>query len=164
MSSVFVSFAPSVSGPFIFQPVIGGVNYNAVITWNLFGERFYLNLYDQGGNLLLCTAMVASGPRFSATFTWSANVATAVMQSPHNVPIGGLVQVRMSETDSSFDGTVQALAINATTLTYALSGNPDVATPATGIVDFALNLVATLNIGWLLFHLDTMQFEYEAAA
>jgi hypothetical protein len=163
MSSVFVDFTPSTVGPFTFQPVIGGVTYNATITWNLFGQRFYLNLYDQGGNLILCTALVASGPRIPATFVWnSPQTATATTLTPHNVPLGQIAQVRMSETDSGFDGSVQALGTGPNTLDYTIA-NPNVAQPAVGIVDFALNLVASLQIGWLLYHWELQQFEFASS-
>jgi hypothetical protein len=127
----------------------------------MFGQRYYLNLYDQSGNLVICVAVAASGPRIPASFTWSANVATALLQEPHNVPIGGIAQIRMSETGSAFDGDVEALAVDEVTLTYPLGGNPDTVTPATGVADFALNLLAGLGIGWLTYHWETQQFEYE---
>lgn len=58
--TTFYDFTPSTSGPFTFQPTLDGQVYNCVVTWNVFGARWYLNIYDLGGNLIVCTAMVGS--------------------------------------------------------------------------------------------------------
>lgn len=53
-------FIPTQSAPFQFQPTLDGQVYNAVVTWNLFAQRYYLNVYDLAGNLIVATAMVGS--------------------------------------------------------------------------------------------------------
>lgn len=54
------AFAPSVTTVFGFQPVLDGQTYNATVTWNLAGQRWYLNVYDLTGDLITSKAMVAS--------------------------------------------------------------------------------------------------------
>lgn len=54
------NFSPSEVAPYQFQPTLDGQVYNAVVTWNVFGQRYYLNLYDLTGALVLATAMVGS--------------------------------------------------------------------------------------------------------
>jgi hypothetical protein len=53
-------FTPSQSSPFQFQPTLDGTVYTVIVTWNLFGRRYYVNIYDLSGVLILCTAMVGS--------------------------------------------------------------------------------------------------------
>lgn len=53
-------YAPSPTAPFTFQPTLDDVQYSAVVTWNLFGRRLYLNLYALDGTRLLTCAVVAS--------------------------------------------------------------------------------------------------------
>lgn len=161
--STFVTFAPSTTSAFTFQPVLAGVQYNATVTWNIFGQRYYLNLYDLAGNLVLATAIVASGPVISSTFQWAATgggLATITTEAPHNVPIGQLASVRVALTDSAFDGDWQVLSTGPTTLTYAL-GNPSSNQPLTGQISFDLNIAAPLGAGRLLYHYSTQQFEFE---
>lgn len=62
-----IPFQPPPDGAFVFQPILDGVPYRAIVTWNLWGygssgieKRPYLNLYTLQGELLLCTAMVGS--------------------------------------------------------------------------------------------------------
>lgn len=162
--STLVPFTPSTSAPFTFQPIIAGTQYNATITWNAFAERYYLNLTDTSGNLVLCTAIVSSGPRLGATLTWEdtgfGGVATATTASPHNIPVGQLANVRISQTDTAYDGNWQVLATGASTVTYALV-NPNETQPLAGQLSFDVNLVAPLESGWLLYHYDLQAFEYE---
>lgn len=54
------NFQPNSNAPFTFQPTLDGQVYNCVVTWNVFGARWYINLYDLSGNLVLSTAMVGS--------------------------------------------------------------------------------------------------------
>lgn len=60
MTTALVDFAPSPSGPFQFRAVLDGESYNVVVTWNLFGQRWYVNIYTVDSILLLATAMVGS--------------------------------------------------------------------------------------------------------
>lgn len=53
-------FQPSTSAPFQFQPTLDGQQYTAVVTWNLFGQRFYLNLYRLDGTRVLTLALVGA--------------------------------------------------------------------------------------------------------
>lgn len=163
--STTVPFTPSTTSVFGFQPVIDGVQYNATVTWNLYAQRYYLNLFDTGGNLILCTAIVGSGPRLGATLTWAnvgGGVATATTASPHNIPIGQVANVRISQTNTVFDGNWQVLSTGPTTVTYALP-NPNENQPLAGQLSFPVNLVQVLGIGWLLYWYDDQMFEYETA-
>lgn len=156
-----IQFAPSTTQVFTFQPSLDGTLYNATVTQNVFGQRFYLNLTDLSGDLLLtCTIDGDSGPSMQATLSWSENGgALAVTAIPHLVPIGVPANLRISQTGTTFDGLWQALAITSTAFTYALS-NPNESLPISGNLDFPANLVNGVVSGQLYFHPDTQQFEY----
>lgn len=53
-------FTPSSTQPFEFQPILDGVQYVALIKWNLFGRRYYLELYQVDGTRVITTAVVGS--------------------------------------------------------------------------------------------------------
>lgn len=164
--STTVQFSPSTAAAFRFQPVIAGKQYTAIITWNVHG-RYYLNLFDTSGNLVLSRPVVSSGPLVSATLTWQdtgvGSVATAVTAAPHNVPVGALANVRISQTDTPYDGFWQVLATGPNSLTFAIA-NPNEPQPIAGQLSFDVNLVAALGGGWLIYRFDVQQFEYDAAA
>jgi hypothetical protein len=167
--STFVTFQPSTTAAFSFPLTLTGTPYVATITWNVFGERYYLNLADLSGNPVLCRALVSSGPRYQASFNWANGTATATIVGAHNVPVGNVVDVRTSQTGTPFDGEYRALSTGPNTLTYPIQVNPQVPTPQNGTLSFDLNLVAEVLdpsgnpiVGWLLYHCDTQQFEFES--
>jgi hypothetical protein len=160
--STSVQFTPSSVSVFTFQPVLAGITYNATVTWNTAGQRYYLNLYDLSGNLILCRAVCSSGPRLQAQLTWANGVAQVVVMANHNVPVGQVANIRISQSDTAYDGNWQALATAAQVMTYPMP-NPELSTSPSGLLDFPLNLVGGYGIGWLLWHYDLQQFEYESS-
>jgi hypothetical protein len=161
--STQVVFTPSTTQAFSFSPVINGVTYSATVTWNIYSQRYYLNLSTTAGVLVLSVPVIGSGPQLGATLTWddqAGGVATVVTASAHNVPIGQLANIRISQTGTAFDGNWQALATGAMTLTYALA-NPDENQPLSGQLSFDVNLVAALGAGWLIYRNSGTVFEYE---
>lgn len=161
--STTIPFMPSTTSAFTFQPVINGTQYTAVVTWNIFEQRYYLNLYSTAGALVICTAVVSSGPQLGVTLTWSSQgggLATAVTNAPHNVPVGQVANVYISQTGTDFDGAWQVLATGPSTFTYALA-NPDENQPLTGQLSFNVNLVALLGAGWLIYRYASGLFEWQ---
>jgi hypothetical protein len=158
--SAFVNFVQSALAPFQFQPTLNGVQYNVTVPSNAFGERYYINVSDLSGNLILYRALTESGPSFQASLTWAKAVVTAALTSNHNVRMGELANLRISQSNSPFDGTYQGLAVNATTFTFALPADPNVQVPVRGTLDFPLDLLAGYGIGSLFFHFETQQFEF----
>jgi hypothetical protein len=130
------------------------------VLWNIQGQRYYVQIADLSGNVLLFRPMSASGPVLQAQFSWALGIATAVTALPHNVPIGSVANAYLSQTGTGFDGQYQLLAVATNTLTYALATNPNAPGPVTGSVNFALNLTQGYGLGYLLYHLETQQIEY----
>jgi hypothetical protein len=54
------AFTPSQTAAFTFQPVLDGSTYNVVVTWNIFGQRYYVNCYDLSGNLIFALPLISS--------------------------------------------------------------------------------------------------------
>ena len=53
-------FLPSATQPFEFQPTLDGLQYTAFVRWNIFGRRYYLELYQLDGTRVLTTALIGS--------------------------------------------------------------------------------------------------------
>jgi hypothetical protein len=58
--TTFVNFVPSNTQPFQFQAILDGGAYTVVVRWNLFGQRYYLDISDINGELVLSIPMVGS--------------------------------------------------------------------------------------------------------
>jgi hypothetical protein len=66
-------FTPPANAPFQFQATLlgptanvtsTGTTFNISVPWNVSGQRFYLLITDQGGNLVLNTPLIASPPGY----------------------------------------------------------------------------------------------------
>lgn len=119
-------FTPSPLQNQVFNPILGGNTYTATITWNLFGQRWYLNLTDSGGNLIISTAVVSSqDPQQITSISWDGNVVTIETAVPHWIPLGALAQVYLSaNVPDDYNGMVTVTAAGPTTLTYELDTDP----------------------------------------
>lgn len=55
-------FTPSPQGPFQFQADLDGLTYNVTVTWNVYAARWYVNVTDPIGNLIVSIPMIGSPP------------------------------------------------------------------------------------------------------
>lgn len=51
--TTYTQFTPTINQNFSFQPTLDNQQYNAVLTWNLFGQRWILNIYNLQNVLVL---------------------------------------------------------------------------------------------------------------
>lgn len=156
--TTYVAFVPSTTAPFQFQATFDGAQYNVIVTWNEFGQRYYINVYDLGGNLQLARSLVSSGAKLASTFSWSYGTAAATTAANHNVPVGQMAAITASDTGVGYDGAYQALATGPSTLSYLLSSNPG--TTATGNVSQDVDLLGGYFTSSLVFREASQQFEF----
>jgi len=53
-------FTPNSVNNFQFQPMLDGSSYVVMLTWNVFGQRYYVNIYDQSFGLIVCLPLIGS--------------------------------------------------------------------------------------------------------
>jgi len=64
MASTIIPFTPSASANFQFQCTLDGAPYNVICTFNAYAQRFYVNIYDLTGTLVLSRPLIGS-PSFA---------------------------------------------------------------------------------------------------
>jgi len=69
MSTTYYDFTPNNSTAFQFQPTLDGQTYTVQVTWNLFGQRFYVNVYDLSGNLIFALPLIGSPLDYDISLT-----------------------------------------------------------------------------------------------
>jgi hypothetical protein len=69
MSTVVIPFLPSAVSAFQFQVTLDSNLYSCVVTWNLAGQRYYINVYTLSGTLVICSAMVGSPVGYDISLT-----------------------------------------------------------------------------------------------
>lgn len=63
LTTVYVPFNPAANSNFQFQATLDGNNYDIVANWNLFGQRYYVNIYTLAGDRVLTIPLIGS-PNF----------------------------------------------------------------------------------------------------
>jgi hypothetical protein len=140
--STLYPFVPSQNAAFQFSPILDGATYNATVTWNQFGQRYYLNLAALDGTPVLTIAVVDCPNALPlASLSWANGKVTAVTQQPHGYKIGLTVAVLVGGcAPSAYNGDFFAFVTGPQTLVYPLIANPGGATQI-GAVDWIVNLV-----------------------
>jgi len=80
----FIDFEPTEDNPFQFQAVFDGVQYNVVVTYNLFGQRYYVNIYSTQGALIVSRPMVGSPSQYDISLTNGYFTSTLVYRTKNN--------------------------------------------------------------------------------
>ena len=153
-------FTPSIQQNQTFNPTLGTNTYTAVVTWNLFGQRWYLNLYDGNGTLIISTAVVASqDPQSLVSVTWADNVVSVVTESPHWLPIGSTAMLYLSgNVPDAYNGLVLCDITGPNSFSFDLTTNPGAATTV-GAFGSVIDLSAgAVDGAMLLFLAGTQQF------
>lgn len=57
---MLIKFNPTQQSNFQFQATFDGSIYTCICTWNIFGQRYYINIYDQNRNRILILPLIAS--------------------------------------------------------------------------------------------------------
>jgi hypothetical protein len=68
-ATVYVPFTPSASTNFRFQATLDGTVYNVIVNWNLFGQRYYVNIYDLTNVRVLTIPLIGSPNFFNISMT-----------------------------------------------------------------------------------------------
>lgn len=156
--TTYVDFQTSQTTQFQFQATLDDNQYIVSTPYNLFGERYYVQVSDLSANLIVYRGIVSSTAKTQAALSWADGTATAVLSAPHNLSIGSVAAWTVSDTGIGYDGVYKALAVDSETLTYALATNPG--STATGSASLDVNLVGGyFTTSTLVYRDNTGQFE-----
>ena len=159
--TTYYPFTPSNQGPFQFSPTLDGNTYNVIVTWSLFGRRYYVNVYDLARNLIVSLPMIGSpvGNLISG-LTWSNGTVEAVTATLHGYRLNTTVNLVISGAfPDAYNGTVSAFISGRNMFQYDLEQDPGPAT-MTGSVIYNINLVAGyFTTSTLVFRQASQQFE-----
>lgn len=59
-TSTVTPFTPTNNQAFQFNATLDGSAFICVVTWNLWAQRWYLNIFTVQGVLIVCRALIAS--------------------------------------------------------------------------------------------------------
>ena len=160
--TTFVPFQPSPSVLFQFQATLDGDLYNIITTWSLYSKRWYLNIFDLVGNLVVSLPLIGSptGVKLQG-LTWRLGKATATTAVPHGLPIGEIVSLNIDGcTPVVYDGDFDVFITGPQAFEYDLAADPGGSATVLGAASRNLNLVAGyFATSTLVFRQQSQQFE-----
>lgn len=74
-----IQFQPSALTAFQFQPTLDGDIYAAIVTWNLYGQRYYVNLSALDGTLIFAIPLIGSLPAPDSGISLTAGYFTSTL-------------------------------------------------------------------------------------
>lgn len=80
----YIDFIAGIDVPFSFQAVLDGNMYNITVTWNIFGLRYYVNVFDAQGNLILTTPMVGSPDDYDISIVGNKFISALIYRVSSN--------------------------------------------------------------------------------
>lgn len=156
----YTDFQPSTEQVFSFQTTLDGQVYVCTITWNLFGQRYYINCLDLSGSRVFSLPLIGSPDGLLVeTLSWAAGKVVLETILPHGYRAGATVNLTMDQTTpAAYGGRYNMLALDGHRLTYSLPQDPGPST-AQGILYDNINIAAGYFQSVLLFRASSSQFE-----
>lgn len=158
--STVVQFAPSVVAAFRFQATFGDAQYNVVVTWSLFGARYYVNVYSVDGTLIVSLPLVGSTTGIQIQgLSWSGGKAVVTTVSNHGYKVGRTVTLTIAGcVPIGYNGLVKAMITGPRTLSYAVASDPGSPT-AFGTAGYVVSMTAGYFASTLIYRAPSQQFE-----
>jgi len=156
----FIDFTQPAGTNFQFQAPFDGAIYTVVVTWSLFGVRYYVNIYDLSGNLIGSRPMVGSPSAvLLESIVNDSQTAIATTSLPHQLPIGSLLNLTIAGvTPDDYNGTFACRILNETQFSFQLPTNPSDAI-SLGNVAYNINLAGGYFSTQLVWRPANNQFE-----
>lgn len=144
-------FTGAVGSNMTFNPTLDGQIYGATVTWNAYGQRWYLNLSDLSGNLIIARAITSSDdPKPISSISWSYGVVTANVVTRHFLRLGSVVNLRISgASPDGYNGVYACRITGPSSFEYDLSTNPGQQVAAgnyVGIIDLTQGAFTTSRL------------------
>ena len=159
--TTLIPFTPSSQTPPQFAVTLDGQTYNVIVTWGLFGQRNYINVYDLNGTLVVSIPMVGSEPTQPLnSLTWASGIVMASTLEPHGIALGMVVDLTIADAvPDTYNGIYRCAVTAPSSFTYALADQPGTVVSA-GNYATNVNLVAGyFETSTLVFRPSSQQFE-----
>lgn len=159
--TTYTNFRPSNQQVFQFQTTLDGEVYSCTLTWNLFGQRYYINCSDLSNNLVFSLPLIGSPDGLTVqAVTWSKGEVTVETVLPHGYRPGVTLNLTLAQASpTEYNGNRNMLVINGRELTFPLSSDPGVCA-APGILFDDINIAGGyFSTSTLVYRESSNQFE-----
>ena len=141
MEATYFKFTQSLTSVYSFSPTLDDDEYTAYVKWNIFGQRYYVHLYDSSGTLIFCRPLISSGDGIQIdSMTWDNGIVTVTTTEDHGYMFGEIIPLNISgSTPTDYNDVFECLVTGTDTFTFKLDSNPGLCT-VPGSSSFEINI------------------------
>ena len=143
--TTYIAFTPSNSAAPKFQVTLDGALYTIVLTWSLFGQRYYVNCYALDGVWIFSIPLTETNaglPLEALSWDVTKEMVTATTTIPHGYPLGTEIKLTIAGcAPTAYNGAIVAMVTSPNTFTYPLGVDPGNATTF-GSASYLISLTA----------------------
>jgi hypothetical protein len=81
---IYIPFVQDPNAQFVFQIVLDGSQYNCTVTYNVFGQRYYVNVYTVQGALVMASPLTGSPDGYDIDLMRGKFTSTLVYRTSSN--------------------------------------------------------------------------------
>ncbi len=158
--TTFIDFVPSAISAPEYQITLDDAIYRMTVTWNLFGQRYYINIFDLSNNLILSVPLIGSpiGNPVQGV-SWLRGQVTLTTSRRLDFQIGQIVRLTISGmTPAAYNGTFECFVTGSNSIVYSVADDPGEAT-VLGDVENNIDLVGEMFTSTLIYRAQNRQFE-----
>lgn len=166
--TTIIPFNPVLSlnqAPFTFQATLDGQLYACVVTWSPYGQRWYVEIRDQTGDLIVRLPLVGSSSgKLLASLSWSVGtgnggVVTAITQQPHGFRLGHVVVLNFTQTlPVEYNALTPCEVVDPKTFEYPLAADPG-SLISPGQYSYDINLVQGYFLSTMVWRIQSGNIE-----
>jgi hypothetical protein len=79
--TTYVQFTPSTNSTFQFQATLDGSIYNVIVTFNIYAQGYYVNIYDLANNLIVSLPLIGSPQTYNISMTAGYFTSTLIYRT-----------------------------------------------------------------------------------
>ena len=69
--TTYIQFKPQPNTPFQFNLTLDSVAYVAIVTWNVYGQRYYVGIYNTSKTLIMLRPLIGSPPEYDINLVFN---------------------------------------------------------------------------------------------
>lgn len=158
ISTQTIAFVPQATSIFQQQVSLDGSQYTLTILWSLFGARYYVQITDQTGVLVVYRPLIGSPLGYNLSAVTSANnIVTVTTSTPHTFVVGSVVPLTISGcVPDAYNGLFDCNITSHIQFTYSLATASNGAS-GVGQVNYYMSMTAGYFDSDLVYYPDNNQ-------
>lgn len=113
-----------------FQALFDGLSYQIIVTWNTAAQRYYINIYENTGALIVATPLTVTSSGIELlSLVWDRNQQIMTAEMAYFIgtprPVGQIVKYTLQDCDpDSLNKEYECNVLSPTTFSFSMVSDP----------------------------------------